>query len=192
VTVVKPKWVVLGVAVAGLGLLLQPQVAQELFMGGDNEYSLMTRLEAWGILWEIIKLNPILGVGPANYYFYTPLFNILGYSVSFNSHNNYVDIVAQTGLAGLACFLWFAWELGWIIWRLRNQMPDGFPRAYVYGALGGFVATLASGMLGDWVLPFVYNVGLEGFRASGLAWMFLGAVIALQQMYPPAEKSATT
>jgi hypothetical protein len=62
-------------------------------------------------------------------------------------------------------------------------MPEGFPRAYVYGALGGLAGTLFSGMLGDWILPFVYNVGLEGFRASGLAWMFLGAVVALEQMY---------
>jgi hypothetical protein len=51
---------------------------------------------------------------------------------------------------------------------------------------------MVAAMLGDWVLPFVYNVGLDGFRSSGLAWMFLGAAIALQQMYAPAEKSMTT
>jgi len=181
--VLRPKPVLAAGVVAGLIILLRPGVLGGVFLGGDNEYSLSTRLEAWQILWQIIRLSPILGVGPANYYSYTTLFSISGYSVSFNSHNNYVDIVAQTGLLGLACFGWFAFEAGRLIWRLRDRMPEGFPRAYIYGTIGGLAGTLVSGMLGDWFLPFVYNVGLEGFRASGLAWMFLGAAVALEEIY---------
>lgn len=183
VVVTRPKLILVGALVGVAVLAFQSQMVESVLMGGDNEYSLMTRLEAWGILWEIIKLNPLLGLGPANYYWYTPLFPILGYAVNFNSHNNYVDIVAQIGLAGLACFIWFAWEMGRLVWRLRDKMPEGFPTAYMYGALGGFVATILAGMLGDWILPFVYNVGLEGFRASGLAWIFMGAVVALEHIY---------
>jgi len=148
----------------------------------DQQYSLMTRLEAWRIVIEIIKASPLLGLGPANYYWYTPLFPILGWYVQFNSHNQYVDIVAQTGLLGLACFLWFAWEVGWLGWRLRARVPDGFAQAYVYGALGGLAGMLAAGMLGDWVLPFVYNIGLAGFRASVLGWLFLGGLLSLEQI----------
>jgi hypothetical protein len=37
-------------------------------------------------------------------------------------------------------------------------------------------------MLGDWVLPFVYNVGFGGFRASVLGWLFMGGLVALEQM----------
>jgi len=107
----------------------------------------------------------------------------LGYYVPFNSHNNYVDIVAQTGLLGLACFLWLVWEVGRLSWRLRTSVPEGFPRAYVVGCLGGLAGTLAAGMLGDWVLPFVYNIGLKGLRASVLGWLFLGGLVALEQLY---------
>jgi O-antigen ligase len=181
--VLRPKPVLAACVVAGLVVLVRPAVLEGVFLTGDNQYSLTTRLEAWQILWQIIRLSPIVGVGPANYYSYTTLFSIQGYSISFNSHNNYVDIVAQTGFLGLACFIWFAVEAGRLVWRLRERLPDGFPRAYIYGALGGLVATLVSGMFGDWFLPFVYNVGLEGFRASGLAWMFLGAAVALEEMY---------
>jgi O-antigen ligase len=131
---------------------------------------------------EIIKTNPIWGLGFANYYWYTPLFPIRGYAVSFNSHNNYVDIVAQTGLMGLACFLWFLWEVGRLGWRLRDQVPSGFARAYVYGALGGLAGTAVAGMFGDWVLPFFYNIGMQGFRTSMLAWLFLGGLLSLEQM----------
>jgi len=147
----------------------------------NEEYSLVTRLEAWRILAKILKVNPILGLGPANYYWYTPLYPLLGYYVKFNSHNQYVDVIAQTGLLGLACFLWFAWEIGWLGWRLRARMPQGFAQAYVYGVLGGLAGTLAAGMLADWVLPFVYNIGLDGFRASVLGWLFLGGLVVLEK-----------
>jgi hypothetical protein len=51
----------------------------------------------------------------------------------------------------------------------------------VYGALGGLVATLVAGMLGDWIIPFFYNITLGGFRASILGWLFLGGLVFLEQ-----------
>lgn len=173
-----PVGILIGAAVAALNA----QEIWDFLLLGGNRYSLVTRLEAWRILAEIIKVNPVLGLGPANYYWYTPLFPILGWYVRFNSHNNYVDIVAQNGLLGLACFLWFAWEMSRLCWRLRSQVPSGFARAYIYGALGGLIGTLAAGMLADWVLPFVYNIGLSGFRASMWGWLFLGGVLAIDRI----------
>lgn len=174
------RWFFLSIPVGMAGLVWKWERISAVLLGGDNTYSLMTRLEAWRIMGSIIKVSPIIGLGPANYYWYTPLFSILGYHVQFNSHNNYVDIVAQTGLLGLACFLWFAWEAWRMGWRLRPLAPDGFGRAYVYGALGGLAGMLVSGMLGDWILPFIYNVGFTGFRASVLTWLFLGGLLALE------------
>jgi hypothetical protein len=74
-------------------------------------------------------------------------------------------------------------EVAWLAWRLKDHVPEGFPRAFVIGVLGGWVATLATGMLGDWVLPFVYNVGLVGFRSSVLGWLFIGGLVAIEQIY---------
>jgi O-antigen ligase len=159
----------------------------------DNSYSLMTRLEAWRIVLEIVKINPFLGLGPSNYYFYTPLFPILGYSVQFNSHNNYVDIIAQTGFLGLLCFFWLAGEIGLLGWNLRERVPQGsFARAYVYGALGGLAGSLAAAMLGDWLIPFVYNIGLAGFRASVLAWLFLGGLVVIESTFHNNRVSSTS
>jgi O-antigen ligase len=152
---------------------------QRLLFSG-NTYSIFTRLEAWRIIAEIVKVSPWLGLGPSNYYWYTPLYSILGYTVEFNSHNNYVDLVAQVGVLGLLAFLWFAWELWRVGLRLRDQVPAGFQRAFVYGALGGLVGMLVSGMLGDWILPFIYNIGFRGFRGSMVGWIFLGGLLALE------------
>jgi hypothetical protein len=39
-----------------------------------------------------------------------------------------------------------------------------------------------SGMLVDWFLPFAYNIGLNGFRSSMFAWLFLGGLVSLEQI----------
>jgi hypothetical protein len=155
-----------------------------------DEYSISTRFDAWSIMAQIIKISPLWGLGFANYYWYTPLFPIRGYAVSFNSHNNYVDIVAQTGFVGLVCFLLFFWQVGWLGWRLREQAPAGFAQAYAYGALGGLAGMILAGMMGDWVLPFFYNVGLSGFRSSIFGWLFLGGLVSLEQMVITQRLSA--
>jgi O-antigen ligase len=177
------------------GLALVPVAALSawyLWTGvvATDEYSISTRFDAWSIMAQIIRISPLLGLGFANYYWYTPLFPIRGYTVSFNSHNNYVDIIAQTGLVGLVCFLWLLWEVGRLGWRLRKHAPAGFAQAYVFGALGGLAGTVVAGMLGDWVLPFFYNVGLDGFRASMLGWLFLGGLVSLEQMVITQKLSA--
>jgi hypothetical protein len=170
-----------GLAVALLGLFM----ARDLFarVVASDEYSYSTRVDAAQTVLEMAKVNPITGFGPANYYWSTPLFRIRGYwDVVFASHNQYVDIIAQIGLLGLACVLWFFWEVGRLGWRLRSRVPDGFALAYVYGALGGLAGMLVAGMLVDWFLPFVYTIGLRGFRGSMLAWLFLGGLVSLEQI----------
>jgi len=177
------------------GLALVPVAALSVLymwtrLVSTDEYSISTRFDAWFIMAKIIKISPLWGLGFANYYWYTPFFPIRGYAVSFNSHNNYVDIVAQTGLVGLVCLLWFWWELGQLGWRLRNHAPSGFAQAYVYGALGGLAGMVVAGMLGDWVLPFFYNIGLDGFRASMLGWLFLGGLVSIEKMIKTEKLSA--
>lgn len=169
------------------GLIVIWMIGSELIQ--SDEYSYVTRVEAWKILLnEIIKVNPVFGLGPANYRFYTPLFPIMGYWVEFNSHNNYIDIIAQIGVLGLIAFFWFAWEVWRLGWGMLKVNFGGFGNAYVVGAMGGLVGMLIAGMLGDWVIPFVYNVGLDGFRASVLGWIFLGGLVALKHIYDTSQE----
>jgi O-antigen ligase len=88
-----------------------------------ESYSWMTRLEAWAVMLQVIERNPLLGFGPANYYHYTLLFPILGWWVRFNSHNNYLDILGQTGVLGLLAFFWFAYLAGRLTLRLWSRAP---------------------------------------------------------------------
>jgi hypothetical protein len=133
-------------------------------------------------MYDLVKMSPVLGLGPSNYNHYTPMYPLLGWYVKFNSHNNYWDIAAPTGLVGLALFAWLAAELGEMGWRVRRRVRDGFSRGYAAGALGGLAGMFAAGWMGDWFLPFTYNIGFPGFRAAMFAWLFLGGLMALERI----------
>lgn len=168
-----------GYLLAVAGIYPAIQIASNAL--ANDEYSYSTRVDAWLLVSKLIKVNPVLGLGPANYYWYTPLLRIRGYAVNFNSHNQYIDIVAQSGLLGLLAFVWLMLAIVRVGWRIRNRVDEGFEKAYVYGVLGGWVATMTAAAFGDWVLPFVYNVGLDGVRASILPWIFFGGLIVLDR-----------
>ncbi|MDX1383921.1 MAG: O-antigen ligase family protein, partial [Thermoanaerobaculia bacterium] len=167
---------VVGAAV-GVGLWRLDWLLENLVV--TNSYSLMTRLEAWKVVVDIIETSALLGTGPANYYWYASTYPILGWYVPFSSHNQYLDLVAQVGLVGAALFLWFCWRVGRVCWCETREAPEGgFERAFAIGALGGLVGSLAAGGLADWILPFVYNTGLKTMASSLLFWLFLGGVVA--------------
>jgi hypothetical protein len=148
-----------------------------------EQYSWGTRLDAWSIVLQISQVSPIIGMGFANYYWYARLFPIRGYFVRFNSHSQYVDIIAQTGILGLICFLWMLIEIVLLARKLGGELPDGFEKAYSYGVLAGVFGCIMAGFLVDWVLPFAYNIGLDGVRGSILPWIFFGGLIAIEQAH---------
>jgi O-antigen ligase len=170
------------IAAAALLFLLNIQELLSWFDYNISHYTVYSRQATYPILFELIKSSPILGLGMSNYSHFTPLYPILGWYVRFNSHSQYMDILAQTGLIGLTGFTWLVLEIGRVGWRLRKQVTDPFLRAHVFACLGGLGATLFSGFLGDWFLPYTYNIGMSGFRAAVLAWIFLGGLLAIEQI----------
>lgn len=159
------------------------------FAGGDTEWetSGASRLALIQRVVEVTMRNPITGLGPAAYRPYanaTPFVYGRAYwsNPLINSHNNYVDIFAHTGLVGLGLFLWFMAEVAWSAWRLRSRFQAGFAAGFVNGMLAVWTGIVVTMLLLDWFLPFVYNVGFLGFQASVLVWLFMGGLVALENM----------
>ncbi|MCC7176528.1 MAG: O-antigen ligase family protein [Bryobacterales bacterium] len=175
-----PRLTVVSAVVVGLLLVnVLPVVSNAAY--AEEEYSAVSRLEAWRVLWPIIMESPVLGLGPANYYYYAQLFPIMGWYVTFSSHNQYIDLMAQLGFLGLAVFLWFAAEAAVESVKLYVKSPAGFPKAYMAGVLGGLGASILAGGLADWIVPFYYNIGIRGFRSSLLFWVFLGGLLVVRR-----------
>jgi hypothetical protein len=159
------------------------------FAGGEDEWILSggSRLALIERVVQVTMRNPITGLGPASYRNYAnaePLKyrNALWMNPKVNSHNNYVDLFAHTGLLGLGLFLWFMGELGWLGWTLSRRYTSGFLGGYVNGMFAAWAGSLVLMMLADWMLPFVYNIGFPGFQASLLVWLFLGGLVAVENL----------
>ncbi len=172
------------VLILALSGILFPSVYQ--FAGGDAEWTESggSRLALIERVVGVTLRNPITGLGPASYRNYAdrePLRyrNALWVNPRINSHNNYVDLFAHTGLLGLGLFLWFAWELFRLGWGLSARRTEGFTGGYVNGMTAAWVSSLVIMLLADWMLPFVYNIGFPGFQASLLVWLFLGGLVAV-------------
>jgi O-antigen ligase len=184
------KWGVAATLIGALALIpFSPTILAE-FTNDDQSWSTYSRFLTWPILFELFKISPVFGLGLAHYHFYTIYYPIYGYYTYFNSHNNYWDLAVQTGVVGLALFLWLSAALVLLAFRIRRRAVDGFSRSFVDSIQAGFIAILASGMLADWFLPFVYNIGLSGFRNSILLWVFLGAMLSLDIILPPESAGA--
>jgi O-antigen ligase len=184
------RWGLVITFIGGVAILyIFPDIYTSI-ISQTQDYSAISRTWTWSIMYEIIKVNPIFGLGPANYYYYTALFPINGYYVYFNSHNNYIDIVAQTGILGLSVFIWLIYAIARQAWQLKNKVIDPFSKAYVYACIGGLAGMLFSGLLGDWFLPFLYNIGTPGFRTSIFPWLFFGGLIALENMITKTRDSS--
>jgi hypothetical protein len=167
------------------------------FAGGDEKWieSGGSRLVLIERVVELTMRNPITGLGPAAYrqYGFVTSLRYMGafyVSIALSSHNNYVDLFSHVGLLGLSLFFWFVIELARLGARLRRRYTHGFAAGYVNAALAAGMASLLLMFFADWILPFVYNIGFPGFQASVLVWLFLGGLVALDNL-PPAETAQT-
>jgi O-antigen ligase len=174
-----------------LGLVITLLASLALFQPATNfinqrvntdvqQWSTFTRFATWSIVFELIKVNPITGLGPGNYPFYTLLYRIVGNVFwRFNTHNNYFDIALQYGLLGLGLFAWMVAAIFKMALNVRKKALDGFSQAFANAMVAGLIAILISGVFADWFLPFVYNIGLPGFQSSIFLWLFCGGLGSL-------------
>jgi len=136
------------------------------------------RLELWRTNLELVGNHPIFGTGPAGYAVYYMSYHPEN---ARSTHNNYFDIIAQTGVVGFTAYLWFWAALAYTGYELCQKLNHqrNFESAYATAMLGGCAAAIASGMLGDWIIPFAYNQTIEGFDHSIYAWVLLGGMVTL-------------
>lgn len=147
----------------------------------------LERLELWRRSLSIVQQHWLFGTGPAGY---APYNMTYFRDDARSTHNNYFDILAQFGVIGFGLWLWFMGASLWYGWRTVQRAPPGLLRTVAIMATAGWAAALASMMLGDWVLPFVYNQGIEGFRHAVFSWIFLGLLISVRQMMQQQEPQA--
>jgi O-antigen ligase len=148
-------------------------------ISGDESQGNMTRLDVWSHAIAVIGDQILLGLGPAGY---APYYMTYSPDQALSSHSGYLDILAQTGLVGSLFFLWFLVALFRLAFAALRRWTEGLPAGLAHGGLAGLAGMTVAMALGDWVIPFVYNQTLAGFRYTLHSWIILGAVAALASM----------
>jgi hypothetical protein len=132
----------------------------------------LQRLELWAMNLQHVANHPVFGLGPAGYAPYNMTYHPRD---ARSTHNNYFDVLAQTGIVGAACFVWILASIGRTAWRTHRGMPaDSFMHGYSALAFSALCAALFAMMLGDWVLPFAYNQSITGFDNAVISWIGWG------------------
>lgn len=155
-----PKWWRIGSSLVArsalIGCLLIVVVMSVTWVGGDPLVSRLNsvpdefsnaevsgndgtrRIEIWRATWNMIKENPLMGVGFSAYSAAIPQYHdASGKWVPEQAHNDYLEMLASGGLVGAVLAIWF------IVVFLRQarerllRSSDSFRRAACFGALTG-------------------------------------------------------
>jgi len=139
------------------------------------------RLDLWQMNLEHVARHPLFGMGPAGHTVYNMTYHP---EDARSTHNNYFDVLAQTGIVGLSAFIWMFVAFIWVGVRSFRALAGrrDFEAAFASATLAGCIAALVSMLLGDWVLPFAYNQTITGFDNAAYTWIFLGAMVSLYQI----------
>ena len=133
------------------------------------------RLARWEAALARIKASPFLGEGPGRFGGAVAARHVPG---SFYVDNFYLKTAAETGLTGLAAYLWL----------LLNLFRGGMA---VYRGLEPNAKTLAAGFLGGLVGVLAHNLVENIFEVPAMAsyfWLTAGLLFALPAVEARSEK----
>jgi O-antigen ligase len=141
----------------------------------------VTRWAAWQINWQVTSQHLLFGTGPGGYAaYYMTYFPSTGMA----THNNYIDIIAETGITGLMLYFWLFISLlilGYrIIRRVRGR--GDFIESMSIGVFSGTIGCIVIMAFGDWMIPFAYTQTIAGYNYEVYSWLFLGTLIVLDRL----------
>lgn len=109
------------------------------------------RLFLWRANWEMFKDYPIFGIGyQQNEARAGEYVARLGSPNSFtgHAHNNYLQMLAGTGITGFLSYMFIIGFMLWLNWRLIKHIPKDllWPRALAIGCLGAQILLHVGGL----------------------------------------------
>jgi O-antigen ligase len=138
-----------------------------------NEGTVRSRLVVWNIAWKGFLERPYLGWGPENFSLpfarhYDPCLGSLpcGMDIWYDrAHNIVFDLLAETGIAGLAAYLAIFGAVFYVLWKGFFSDKVGFAEMGIFSALFGayFLQNLT---VFDMVVSYLMWFVSLGFIAS--------------------------
>jgi O-antigen ligase len=135
-----------------------------------------TRLTIWGGAVEMLRDNPLFGVGyerfPQEIGRYRPAV------ATMDPHNNFLKIGTEMGVPALAAFVLVLAVCLWKAWGLSRRVEDPLLRAILVGYCGSVIAVLIANMFGS---------RLDSTEITTQFWAMTGGVVVIDR-YHEAER----
>jgi putative inorganic carbon (HCO3(-)) transporter len=177
-----PVAAILLVAVVWVGMSFSDRFTQKV-LSLENplvEHNVVERFEIWKQSLEIVKDRPILGIGLKTYSLPEVKHKYHLLSMASHAHNMFLQVAAETGVAGLLAVLtWLMFYL-YAMMRMRPGMDSEFSQGLWLGGVGCFVILLVGGiahpMLGSessLMLMTALGVSFAGYRIENNGSQFI-------------------
>ncbi len=155
-------------------------------LSAENAQSGGTRLFAWSTNLGLAVNHLLFGMGPGGY---APYLNAYYPEFSLASHSNYIDILEETGVVGFVFYFWFFIAIALLAYRVmkRTRGRGDFFEAMSVVVFAGILGCIFSMVLGDWLVPFPYTQGINGYDYIVYSWIFMGIALVLDRMTKEPE-----
>lgn len=172
------------VMVFGIIFLIKytPSIVSQFDPEGGRQYAANIRMPLNRIAVRIIKAYPIMGVGQGMYNMYSPDFvheheeGVEDWEVDQLKwdmvHNSYLKIGAETGVPGLAMFLWFIFMVIKIGYK-NIKSVDPYLSNLSIGILTGYLAILVS---------FLASPDIRIHQINIMFWLMGAILLSIQNL----------
>lgn len=129
---------------------------------GELDTSTQARLALWDEALEMVKKNPVTGLG-----FDTFAHGDAHFEGLKDTHNIYLKTLAEQGIIGLALLLYLFYLGLRRSWRLFRTSDDGFLKGLGLGGVGAVVSCMVTNLFGDrWSFLML----------TGYFWIFMALI----------------
>lgn len=174
-----PRYLIPGWNVAGYA---SPLARLGTMIDLDQDPSARHRYAIWANSWAMFRDHPILGVGKGNFRFVYPLYarkvtedpSFSAQSRAADAHNDYLQVLVETGLLGTMAFLV-------ILSLLARRFWEGITKSFDTRIIPVAVAIVAILAESFWDFPFNLPVPIAFF------WLYAGILWRWSQTGPTGE-----
>lgn len=138
------------------------------------------RFSFWGAAWNMIKENPLFGIGAGNFKLLMPqylthegalsLHNTEVLSTGIAAHNVFIGLAAESGVLAALLYITFYFYIMWLSYRVSRR-PYSSIESRILAHAGFF-----------YLVGYFIDMNFHNYGDENTIWFFAGLILAMEKM----------